>query len=270
MDELSISFTAIGLYFLSTACLAFSLVQSKSLWKNIAKVIAILALIQHGYLLYVWVDLSQITYFNAPRGQNLYVSNVLSLVVWVSVILIMLLPKWRSRSVLALFSLPLAAASIIIAQQYPGEHILFTSTNYWELIHIVLAVVTISIISLAGFQAMLIAGQNYLLKQKITMKLPNIFPPLESMEVLLFKILAIGFIGLSLVLVGSLFLYYRDQPPVTTHSPYLAIAAWLIFAILLFGHKVYGWRGKKAIHYTFLGVFMLMLSYFGYQIILQV
>ena len=232
--------------------------------------LVILALILHGYLLYMWVDLSQVVPVNMPRGQNLYVSNVLSLAIWVSVILIMLLPKWRSRAMLALCALPLAAGSIIIAERYPGEHILFTRANCWQLMHIILAVVTISIISLAGFQAMLITGQNYLLKQKLTIKLPRIFPPLESMEAFLFKTVAIGFIGLSVVLLGSLLLLYNNQPSATTHSPYLAILAWLVFAVLLFGHKICGWRGKKAVHYTFLGVFILMVSYFGYQIVMKV
>ena len=53
------------------------------------------------------------------------------------------------------------------------------------------------------------------------------------------------------------------------HKTILSIMAWLVFAILLYGHWQYGWRGKTAIRWTLAGFFMLMLAFFGSKFVLE-
>jgi ABC-type uncharacterized transport system permease subunit len=53
------------------------------------------------------------------------------------------------------------------------------------------------------------------------------------------------------------------------HKTVLALAAWLIFAVLLFGRWRFGWRGRKAARYTIAGFVVLALAYFGSRFVLE-
>jgi ABC-type uncharacterized transport system permease subunit len=40
--------------------------------------------------------------------------------------------------------------------------------------------------------------------------------------------------------------------------------------VLVFGRKIYGWRGNKAANITLIGFFILFLSYFGTKVVLEI
>ncbi len=50
------------------------------------------------------------------------------------------------------------------------------------------------------------------------------------------------------------------------------VLAWsgLVFGVLLFGRWRYGWRGSLAVRMTLAGVVLLVLSYFGTKLVLEV
>ena len=67
-------------------------------------------------------------------------------------------------------------------------------------------------------------------------------PPLLTMERLLFRIIAVGFLLLTLTL-GSGMLFSEElfgQPLQFTHKVVFGILAWCIFAALLAGRQLYG------------------------------
>ncbi|MCB1717000.1 MAG: cytochrome c biogenesis protein CcsA, partial [Candidatus Competibacteraceae bacterium] len=53
------------------------------------------------------------------------------------------------------------------------------------------------------------------------------------------------------------------------HKTILSIIAWLLFGILLWGHRRYGWRGPIAVRWTLGGFIVLMLAYFGSKLVLE-
>jgi ABC-type uncharacterized transport system permease subunit len=55
-----------------------------------------------------------------------------------------------------------------------------------------------------------------------------------------------------------------------THMVLFGIASWVVFAVLLWGHHVYGWRGHKAVRWTLSGFGFLVLAYLGSQFVLEV
>ena len=97
-------------------------------------------------------------------------------------------------------------------------------------------------------------------------------PPLLSLEELLFRILWAGFLLLTLTLASGM-LFSEEifgRPLQFTHKVVFGILAWLIFAALLAGRQVYGWRGRKALRLTLAGFLALVLAYIGSKFVLEV
>jgi ABC-type uncharacterized transport system permease subunit len=94
-------------------------------------------------------------------------------------------------------------------------------------------------------------------------------PPLQTMEALLFQIIAVGELLLSVALLSG-FVYLEDIfAQHLMHKTVLSIFAWLVFAVLLWGRWRLGWRGKLAIRWTLAGFVALMLAYFGSKFVLE-
>ena len=49
----------------------------------------------------------------------------------------------------------------------------------------------------------------------------------------------------------------------------VVVVAWLVFGVLLLGRWRFGWRGRKALHWTLAGYVLLGLSYFGSKFVLE-
>lgn len=53
------------------------------------------------------------------------------------------------------------------------------------------------------------------------------------------------------------------------HKTMLSLVAWFLFAILLWGRRRYGWRGKTAVKWTLFGFTFLALAFIGSKLILE-
>jgi len=54
------------------------------------------------------------------------------------------------------------------------------------------------------------------------------------------------------------------------HKTMFGVLSWVIFAALLVGRHVYGWRGRVAVRWTLTGFLMLVLAYIGSKFVLEV
>jgi ABC-type uncharacterized transport system permease subunit len=97
-------------------------------------------------------------------------------------------------------------------------------------------------------------------------------PPLLTLERLLFRILAAGFVLLTATLTtGALFSEELFGRPLRfDHKTLFAVLSWLIFAGLLAGRWRYGWRGRMALRWTLAGFVALLLAYVGTRFVLEV
>jgi len=112
--------------------------------------------------------------------------------------------------------------------------------------------------------------QNSFLHKHQPGGLIRLLPPLKTMETLLFDAIIIGFICLSLSLVSGMIFLENMFAQHLAHKTILSILAWLVFAILLAGRWLAGWRGRTAIRWTLGGFISLMLAYFGSKFVLEV
>ena len=97
-------------------------------------------------------------------------------------------------------------------------------------------------------------------------------PPLLTMETVLFRIIAAGFVLLTLTLATGV--VYSEtifgKAMQFNHKTLFAFVSWFIFAALLGGRYLYGWRGRVALRWTLAGFVTLLLAYIGSRFVLEV
>ena len=209
--------------------------------------------------------------YTAFPGQILHLGivNVSSLIFCV-IAIISLIAYLRRLEVenLIILLLPLAAISIACAQWLPNVDKKINDTGL--IIHIVLSIVAYSLITLASLQAILVGIQEQQLRSHNFKGIFSYFPPLQTMELLLFDIILGGTIMLTLA-IASGFVFLDDMfAQHLVHKTILSIIAWGLFSVLLWGHHKLGWRGPAAIKWTIIGFLALMLAYFGSKFVLEV
>ena len=132
-------------------------------------------------------------------------------------------------------------------------------------LHVGLAMLTVGVLSIAGLSALLLALQEWLVRSRYAGPWVQKLPPLETMETRLFFLNRCGFILLTAVLITSLYSYHTllREAPWLLPKTMMAVAAWLIFLILLLGRHYKGWRAARAINSTLFGALLLIAIYFA-------
>lgn len=89
------------------------------------------------------------------------------------------------------------------------------------------------------------------------------------MERMLFELLWMGLALLTIAIVSGAVFVDNLFAQHLVHKTVLTIAAWLLFATLLWGHYRLGWRSKTAVRLTLAGFALLMLAFFGSKLVLE-
>ena len=94
-------------------------------------------------------------------------------------------------------------------------------------------------------------------------------PPVQTMEILLFELIWAGEILLTLSLVSG-FLFFDDLfAQHLVHKVAFSLVAWFVYVILLWGRHSRGWRGNKAIRWTWGGFIAILLGYIGSKVVME-
>jgi ABC-type uncharacterized transport system permease subunit len=139
-------------------------------------------------------------------------------------------------------------------------------------LHILIALLAYSLFTIASLQALTMAVLERRLHGGKLPTLLESLPPLLTMERMLFKIITLGFVLLTLTL-GSGMLFSEElsgKPFQVNHKFVFAIVSWCIFAALLAGRWIYGWRGRLALRWTIGGFVVLVLAYIGSKFVLEI
>lgn len=220
------------------------------------------ALILHGATVYLVI--------NQQLGIDLGFYSVLSLITFVLTAFVIAMCVWQPIHNLLLIILPLAGAAVIGSVASPGVLIPRASFSTGMLVHVLISIAAYTVLAAAAAQSVLLAIQERSLRQHVTVGIMRLLPPLQTMEALLFQYVWLGLALLTLsILSGFLFLDDMFAQHVVHHTV-LAIASWVIFATLLFGHTVLGWRGATASRWTLVGFGLLLLAYLGSKFVLEI
>lgn len=181
---------------------------------------------------------------------------------------------------LLMFVLPLGAAGMLLPLAMPGTPLGPETASFTFRMHLLLAILSYSLMTLAMIQAlMLTALQKWLRDGSINEEceegkvsiLQNV-PSLIEMENVLFRMLWSGFLILTAAVVfGALYTFnLYDTPFRFDHKTVTTIIAWVIFGVLLWGHHIKGWRGRFAARWVVVGFCMLMIAYIGVRLVVEV
>lgn len=202
-------------------------------------------------------------------GLNLGFFNAFSFIAVLTVTLLLVAAISRPVENLGIVVLPVAALSIAMMFAYPSAHILRSGVTWQLELHILLAITAFSVLVLAAVQSIMLAIQDYLLRAHRPGGLAQALPPMQTMENLLFQLIGAGFILLSTALITGILFLEDIFAQHLVHKTVLGIAAWLVFAVLLWGRWRFGWRGRIAIRWTLGGFVFLWLAYLGSKLVLE-
>ncbi len=204
-----------------------------------------------------------------PLGVNLQFVNVASMAGWLAALLLLLSALRSPVENLAIALLPLAALLLLLQLVMPTNPVLLSNASSGLEAHILLSILAFSLLVIASLQAILLAIQDNHLRNRRPGGFIRALPPLETMERLLFQMIGLGFTFLSLALFNGILFLDDIFTQHLVHKTVLSITAWLVFAILLWGRWRFGWRGRTAIHWTLIGLVILLVGYFGSRLILE-
>ncbi len=203
------------------------------------------------------------------RGISFNYFNIASILAAIIAGLFLLASLTKPISKLGIGFFPLAA--VLLSLNLAFFDPLQKAAHYsWPMnIHIFSSLIAFSLLNIAALQAIFLAIQDQQLRKHPPSKIILTLPPLQTMESLLFQMIAAGVIFLTISLFSG-FLFIDDLfAQHLAHKTVLSILAWLIFSLLLFGRIRYGWRGQTAIQWTLIGFTALLLAYFGSKMVLE-
>jgi ABC-type uncharacterized transport system permease subunit len=215
----------------------------------------------------------------APGGLRIGFAIMLSAALWVSVGAYWIENRNFALDGLRRLVMPCACAVALLPLVFPGAVMRLQNQSSAFGWHVAVAVLAYSTLTIAAFHAVLMALQESRLHARAVPAGASWFggaldqlPALLTMEKLLFRLIWIGFVLLSLtVLSGVVFseqLFGRALR--WDHKNVFALLSWLLFAALLAGRYLRGWRGKTALRFTLAGFATLALAYVGSRFVLEV
>lgn len=220
-------------------------------------------LVIHGGLLYQDIFIGDL---------NLNIANSLSLIFWLTVLIYWIADFKHQLHSLQAFVLPPAALMVALQAKLHANVIVAFANDSLFVTHIIIAMLAYSLFTFAALHALLMAAAERSLHQKSSLiKLPD-FPPIMTMESLLFRVITLGFLLLTFTLISGMLFSEQifHQALKFNHKNIFTIISWLIFGGLLLGRARYGWRGKTAIRWTLIGFLVLLLAYVGSKFVLEV
>lgn len=208
--------------------------------------------------------------------------HALSATLWLAVLFYWLANTFYGLAGMLALVLPVAAVSVVLPAAFPGMQTPPYTSSVEFRIHLALAMLAYGLFTIAALHAMLMAMLERRLHRarqvgaglgRDALSGPfSALPPLLTLEALLFRILALGFVMLTLTLVTGIAFSEEvfGRALQFNHKTLFGILSWVVFGGLLLGRWLWGWRGRRALRWTMTGFVVLLLAYVGSRFVLEV
>ncbi len=206
-----------------------------------------------------------------PDGLDLSFPHALSLVAGLAALV-----AWTSGLIRALPAvgaavLPVTALAALTPVLMGGSHLFPYGEAPWATAHIAIALTAYAIFIVAAAQALVLTQIERRLHSGLGTVDGAMPPPLLTLEGWLFRLIAVGFLLLTLTLASGLFFSEElfGAPFRFNQKNLFSVAAWLVFGTLLVGRWRNGWRGRRALKWILGGTVLLLCAYIGNKLVLE-
>jgi ABC-type uncharacterized transport system permease subunit len=175
------------------------------------------------------------------------------------------LPLTNARRVLA----GLGATAVVLALMFPGE-LRPQALSRWAPLHWVMGIASYGLFGAAVLHAAMLNRADRQMRQMPQRSAipPTAFGlPLLRLERLTFRFVGAGFAVLTAALILG---WWFANPWHWDHKTVLSMLGWAVFAALLFGRRIFGWRGPVATRWLYAGAGLLLLAYVGSRFVFEV
>lgn len=219
-----------------------------------------IALLLHGVVMHALLV--------QPGGLHFGLFTIAVMHAWLIALMALMVNVWRPVEGIYLVALPLAALELGIGAIGHAPVTAAPALTPAMQGHILLSLLAYSLLSIAALQAILVSWQERALRRH-RRGLLLALPALQTMEKMLFELIAIGLGLLTLAIATGFFVLDDMFAQHVAHKTVLSLIAWLVFAVLLTGRRWRGWRGRTAVRFTLAGFGLLLLGFVGSRFVLE-
>jgi ABC-type uncharacterized transport system permease subunit len=135
----------------------------------------------------------------------------------------------------------------------------------WFVIHTTASTMGLAALGVAFAMSLIYLTQDRALKSKRSLRILERLPSLHTCDRIGFQAVLVGFPLLTVGIVTGIIwnLIERDQVPTSSAKVIFPLVAWVLFAILLFARKVWGYRGRRSAYLTIAGFALGLLTILG-------
>lgn len=205
------------------------------------------------------------------QGQDVSFINVSLLTCWVIVLSVTAV----SLKFPATLLLPVVygfAAILLFASLFMPHHLIVQNIHLEAglVTHITLSLLAYCILIIATLYAVQFYFIDKRLKRKDLAIVYSHLPPLMVVERQLYQLVTVGTALLTLALLSGFIFVDTMISKEYAHKTILSLLAWAIFATVVFGRHLKGWRGKSSVITIMVGAALLTLAYFGSRFVQEV
>lgn len=184
-------------------------------------------------------------------------STTLWLVIGVYLVESRLVPLPGVRRALA----ALGATAVVLMLAFPGE------VRPQALPHGLMGIATYGMFGAAVLHAVMLNRADRQMRQLPQRGGTGPALPVLRLERLTFRFIVAGFALLTATLALG---WWFASPWQWDHKKIFSLLAWVVFAALLVGRRMFGWRGRMATRWLYAGAGLLLLAYVGSRFVFEV
>jgi ABC-type uncharacterized transport system permease subunit len=180
--------------------------------------------------------------------------------------------SWRLAPLLMPFLTVLGLLASLVRWVEDARPLTGAAPAAWLDLHIIVSVLTYSLLTLAAVASLAAFLQERSLKRKSPNRLTRMLPSVIDGELLAGRLLLASELVLGLGLMTGMATQYFETGAllVVQHKTLLSLLAFALIGLLLIGHRVCGVRGRMAARVVLVSYLLLTLAYPGVKFVTQV
>jgi ABC-type uncharacterized transport system permease subunit len=254
---------------IAIVCYAMATLPAKSLLKATTAALVV------AWLLHFVVLVLDIAGWGAgSHSARLGFASVLSITVWLVIAVHEVESRFVPMPAVRVVLAPAGAWAVLLAVLFPAEPKLVVASP-WAPLHFALGVASYGLLGAAALHAVLLDAAERRLRSGRGRPAGDLARPADTalgmplmqLERLTFRFVEAGFVVLTATLLLGVLTSAQWR---WDHKTVFSLLGWAVFAALLAGRHLWGWRGRRATRWLYAGTALLLLAYAGSRFVVEV